>query len=106
MWWGGHPHLEGLDQLERGEDGRAVLKALVEHRAEPALELLDLAAEGVEVVVEPLHVDVEHVVRQAQHSAEQAVEVGVDLHDRRRDRVAREGYERLREGYKHPPGGA
>ena len=79
--------LERLDQLERREDGRAVLEALVEHRAEAALELLDRRAEAVKVVVELLHVDVEDVVRQVEDDVEQPVEVGVDLHDRRRERA-------------------
>ena len=71
--------LERLDQLEGREDGRAVLEALVEHRAEAALELLDLAAEVVEVVVELLRLDVEHVVRQLLERLEDRGEVGVDL---------------------------
>ena len=58
------------------------------HRAEPSLELLDLGAEGVEVLVELLHLDVEHVVRQVEDDLEQAVEVRVDLHDGGRERAA------------------
>ena len=33
--------LERLDELEGGKDGEAVVEALVEHRAESLLELLD-----------------------------------------------------------------
>ena len=79
--------LEALDQLERGEDRRAVVEALVEHRAQPALELLDLAAEVVEVVVELLHLDVEHVVRHLGEGGEHVGEVVVDLVHRRRERA-------------------
>lgn len=55
--------LKALDQLERVEDGRAVVEALVEHRAEPALQLLDRRAEGEEGAVERFVLHVEHLKR-------------------------------------------
>ena len=73
--------LKRLDELEGGEDGGAVVEALVEHRTEPALELLDRAAEDVKVVVELLDLDVEHVVWHLDELLGDRLEVGIDLDD-------------------------
>jgi hypothetical protein len=47
-----HHHVERVEELEAAVDRRAVVEALRDHRAEPALELLDVRPEDVEVVVE------------------------------------------------------
>ena len=74
-------HVEAVQQLERRVDRRAVLEALRHDRAQPLLQLLNLDAEDVKVIVERLGLHVEQVVLDLQEALEGLLEVGVDLLD-------------------------
>ena len=71
--------LEGGEQLELPEDGRAVVERLGDDRAKAALQLLDAAAELVKVIVELLGGHIHDVVRHGLEGSDSGEEVRVDL---------------------------
>ena len=74
--------VERVEQLEARVDVHAVVEGLREDGAEAALELLDLVAEGVEVVVEGLPLHLHDVVGDGLEGGDGGLEVRKDRLER------------------------
>ena len=73
--------LERVQQLESAEHGHGVVEGLRDDARQPPLQLVDLAPERVEVLVEGLGVDVHDVVLGVHEDLDRSQEIGVRLSD-------------------------